>query len=214
VSVTPPLQKRSRRTMERIVSATIDLLEVHAPADVSVQDIVSAANSSVGSFYARFESKDDLLEYVRARMWEDAAGRWREAREARSWDDLELGPLVRGLVKLFDQVESLNVRARESLGGVGDDEAARAFHREIESGALDLLLERKSEIGHGHAEEAARFAVRLGLAAVRQPGTLGQSGQSDDVERLASALTAYLRGSHGYGGDADEGDVEFFDIWG
>ena len=36
---------------------------------LTVQDIVSRAGTSVGSFYARFSGKDDLFAYVEASVW-------------------------------------------------------------------------------------------------------------------------------------------------
>lgn len=208
-----PLQRRSRKTMERLVAATITLLEDRRPAEVSVQDIVSVAHSSVGSFYARFKSKEDLLEYVRTRMWMDAAERWRSARSARQWDDLELEALVRGLARLFDQVESLHLRARGALGGTAHDPAALAFNAEIEGGAVELLMEREGEIGHSDAATAAHFAVRLCLAAVRQQGMLDPDPEAHEkgLDELARAVTGYLKGSLS---PAPTGEVEFFDIWG
>jgi AcrR family transcriptional regulator len=208
-----PLQSRSRKTMERLIAATITLLEDHRPGEVSVQDIVTAANSSVGSFYARFKSKEDLLEYVRTRMWMDATERWRSARGARQWDDLDLATLVRGLIRLFDQVEGLHLRARGALGGTSSDPVALAFNREVEAGAVDLLMERGGEIGHPDAARAAHFAVRLCLAVVRQEGALdpGSEAHGADLDELAGAITGYLQGSVS---PAPDGEVEFFDIWG
>lgn len=207
-----PLQRRSRKTMERLIAATISLLEDRRPSEVSVQDIVAAANSSVGSFYARFKGKDDLLKYVRTQMWTDAAVRWRSARNGHEWDGLALDELIRGLVRLFDQVEGLHLRARGALGGTLSDPAALAFNREVEEGAVELLLERSEEIGHDDRAWAARFSVRLCLAAVRQVGTLSAdpADRSEDLDELARAVTGYLRGSVGVG---PVGDVEFFDIW-
>ena len=208
-----PLQRRSRKTMERLVAATIRLLEHRSPAEVSVQDIVSEAGSSVGSFYARFKSKDDLLEYVRTRMWTDAAERWRSARRARQWDELELEALVRGLVRLFDQVEGLNLRARGALGGTASDPAALAFHREVQEGAAELILERSREIGHADEAKATNFAVRLCLSAVRHEGmpAAGTEAHGEELDELARAITGYLNGSLSPG---PAGEVEFFDIWG
>jgi AcrR family transcriptional regulator len=207
--------------MERLVAATITLLEDRRPGEVSVQDIVTEANSSVGSFYARFKTKEDLLEFVRTRMWMDATDRWRSARNARKWDDLDLSALVRGLIRLFDQVEGLHLRARSALGGTETDPAALAFNREVEAGAVELLLDRSAEIGHMDTARAARFAVRLGLSAVRQgfAGTvhhqvepdLGSAAHEEDLDELARAIDGYLKGSVT---PLPDGDVEFFDIWG
>ena len=68
--VNRPQQARSQRTMNRILDAAADLLEEKAWQDLSIQEIVSAANSSVGSFYARFQDKDGLLQALDDRFFD------------------------------------------------------------------------------------------------------------------------------------------------
>ena len=62
--ITPPLQERSARTLERIVEATEDLLRTKSFELVTVRDIVRRAKCPIASFYARFKSKDDLLPHL------------------------------------------------------------------------------------------------------------------------------------------------------
>ena len=57
----PPQQSRSQRTLERIVAASLELLATQGPSGLTVQAVVDKADSSVGSFYARFKGKDDLF---------------------------------------------------------------------------------------------------------------------------------------------------------
>src|SRR5436853_2004980 len=57
-------QHRSRQTLEKIGLAVERLLAKRSFEDITVADIVREARCSVGSFYARFESKDDLLPYL------------------------------------------------------------------------------------------------------------------------------------------------------
>ena len=86
----PPLQTRSRRTLERIVAASMAILEEEGSAGLTVQAIVDRAESSVGSFYARFTGKDDLLTYLGERAWREASERWDEALATRDWSALGL----------------------------------------------------------------------------------------------------------------------------
>ena len=56
-----PLQARSRQSLERIYTATNQLLEDRSFDKVTVIEIAEASDVAVGSIYQRFGSKDDLL---------------------------------------------------------------------------------------------------------------------------------------------------------
>ena len=89
--VTPPLQERSARTLERIVEATEDLLRTKSFEQVTVRDIVRKAKCPIASFYARFKSKDDLLPHLYERY------------------NARVGPAVAAKVAAFD-VRKLDLR--------------------------------------------------------------------------------------------------------
>src|ERR1043165_4888181 len=92
--VNTPLQDRSRRTLDRILKAVEDLLVTHAFDDISVEDIVRRADSSVGSFYARFQSKDDLLPYLYERYDADLKPRMQARVAEVPWQSLSLRETV------------------------------------------------------------------------------------------------------------------------
>ena len=56
-----PQQARSRRTMQHIMAATIELLKQKTFDEISIQEIVDRAGCSVGAFYGRFIDKESLL---------------------------------------------------------------------------------------------------------------------------------------------------------
>jgi AcrR family transcriptional regulator len=58
---TPPIQARSQETLTRIVSATEELLKTKAFERITIREIVRKADCPIASFYARFNSKDELL---------------------------------------------------------------------------------------------------------------------------------------------------------
>lgn len=60
----PTRQARSRRTANRIVAAAVELLSDKGFEDLSVAEIARKAGVSVGGFYARFPSKQALLDYL------------------------------------------------------------------------------------------------------------------------------------------------------
>ena len=78
-SLREPKQLRSRRTLRRITEAALELIAETGVEGTTVHDIVERAGSSVGSFYARFGGKDDLLAYLDERIWETVELRWTEA---------------------------------------------------------------------------------------------------------------------------------------
>ena len=92
--VNPPKQSRSKRTLERLVGASLEILGREGPDALTVQAIVERAGSSVGSFYARFAGKEDLLDYLGERVWREAAARWDEALASRDLSGLDLRQLV------------------------------------------------------------------------------------------------------------------------
>ena len=56
-----PRQARSRRTMERLLAATISLIDAKGLAGVTIPAIAAAAGLSTGSVYRRFADKDTLI---------------------------------------------------------------------------------------------------------------------------------------------------------
>jgi AcrR family transcriptional regulator len=164
--VRAPLQERSRKTLERILAAGWMLLEEGGPDALTVQAITRRARTSVGSFYARFQGKDDLLSYMGEAALDQAIAGWTELKisleggesEADSGDGLRgtLEPAVRGLGELY-------------LSGVGRD---LAFMEGIE----DAAPTRRRRLEDRIAKELADFlpgdGLRTELAVRVLTGTL------------------------------------------
>jgi len=191
------------------VSAALELLEAEGPDGVTVQAVVAKARSSVGSFYARFRGKDDLLEYLSERVWDDALSRWTEAVESHAWSDMTLAQIIEGSVGLLFDVRRSRVdrlRHLDTMSGRGD--AYERFRGMLLESLESLLLEREAEMRHPEPQ----LAVRLGLSAVL--GVL-DSGPEAERDRLVSECTdlllAYLAGAAPERGSEP---VEFFDVWG
>jgi AcrR family transcriptional regulator len=227
--VNPPQQARSRRTLERIVRAALDLLDQEGPDGVTVQAVVARARSSVGSFYARFRGKEDLLEYLEERVWREAEQRWQERLKERDWAVLSLEELVRGAVRLLADARRSRASSLRALDrmGAGSGDGYASFRRYVLESLSDLLLERRDQIRHQDPE----LAVRLALAAIAGAVDSGDpsSGQPFDprvLEREGEELVVgYLTGSVPVGavqatteGEQEEADddedVDFFDVWG
>ena len=213
----PPRQTRSRRTLERIVAASLKILERDGPDGLTVQAIVEEAGSSVGSFYARFDGKDELLEYLGERGWREAAERWDQAMGSRDWGDVSLAGLVEGAVQLLDRARRSRATYLQALGQTlgGPDDAYGAFQRHVVDGMATLLLSRADEIDHPDPEVAVRLGLRAVLAVLEAP-LEGMGPKVDDERRMSEGvemLLSYLtRGEQSALGGG--GEVDFFDIWG
>jgi AcrR family transcriptional regulator len=218
----PPQQRRSRRTLDRIVRAALDLLAERGVEGTGVHDIVERAGSSVGSFYARFEGKEDLLLHLEETLWADAERRWSEAAAAGGWDELGLEALVHAVVGILLQAYRVGARQRRVLEGrrgrPGGSAQARRFHERLRADLRELLLAHAPRIGHPDPT----LAVDLGLAVV--VGAVREIQESDElrgalptldddalVAELARVYLGYL--GSGPAGPDEPPPVEFFEIW-
>jgi len=225
----PPRQARSRRTLERLVQAALELMGEKGVGGTSVQEIVDRAGSSVGSFYARFQGKQDLVDYLRVRVWDEALERWRAVRTQAPWDDLSTPEVIEASVRLIAQVEGIHPRARAVLGE--DSPAAVAFRSELHRDLAAILEAREPTLSHPDPAEAIRVLIRVVAAAARAhhaeapgvvstDGTLdragdGSAGRGDRATftaELVRMAQAYLTGDGPAATGAEE--VEFFDVWG
>ena len=213
-NLSPPQQSRSRRTLERLVRASLEILEKEGPGGLTVHAVVARAKSSVGSFYARFRGKDDLLDYLGEQVWQEALDRWNEALASRDWSALGLPQLIEGSVSLLVEAQrsrSMYLEALDRIAG-GRNDAYGEFQRHLLSGLETLILRRASEIDHPNPE----FAVRLGLRAVM--GVIDSEPQSTEdalppevlTRECAKLLSGYLLGAAPAG---EATDVDFFEIW-
>jgi len=216
--VNPPKQSRSRRTLERLVTSALEILEEQGADALTVQAIVGRAGSSVGSFYARFKGKDDLLDYVGERIWREGAERWDQALAGQDWSSMGLRAVAWGAASLLAQAGSTRatfLRALDRSPALRDD-AYRTFQEHVLAGMEELMLERSAEIVHPDPRVGVRLGLRAMLAVVQAhiEGADGRPLPADRVQTEAvTILLAYL-GNERRGADSSPENVDFFDIWG
>ena len=223
----PPKQARSRRTLDRIARAALGLMEEGGLENATVASIVSRAGTSVGSFYARFDGKEELIRYLQDRIWAEARDRWDSAMAAQTWGSRSLEGVVQGVVSLLLQSFRADYHQREILGRERrqDEEGARrvfAFHQHILSTITPHFLANRKEITHPDPEWAIRLGYRFAVGGIRELLELegavgvvdGASTAEGVVPELSRAWIAYL----GVGGVREDrsadGKVDFFDPWG
>ncbi len=212
----PPKQARSRRTLDRLLRATLELIDERGVEATGVHDIVERAGSSVGSFYARFESKEDLLLYLEGQLWADAEARWASALDERDWAALSLDELAGAIVRVLLEAYRVDARQRRVLdarhGGPAPDGPAARFRARLRADLGALLLAHRDRITHDDPEAAVDFALGVLVGAIREAR---ESPEPPPDERLTTELARMMRAYLGQspdGGDAT-GGVEFFEIW-
>jgi AcrR family transcriptional regulator len=208
-SLNQPKQGRSRRTLDRLVAAGLSLLEEGGPDAVTVKAVVARARSSVGSFYARFEGKDDLLAYLREQVRQSAEAEWSETVGREAWEASLAGIAAQAVALLFDLRPGYEQRIRTADRLVTDGE-----DDELRRKALDQLaarfLERREEITHPNPELAVRIALSAVLGIGEHAPPWGQVETDALRTECVQLLLGYLSGRP----HEDAGPVEFFDVWG
>lgn len=227
----PPKQARSRATLRRISAAAMEILAEGGTERLTVEAVVKRAGVSVGSFYARFSGKDELIRYVRAWAWSEARQKWDAALEARIWARLPLSSVIEGVVGLLLATYREDRFRRGALGREmgGDPETAAqilAFHRHILATVTPILLARGKEALPREPKEAIRFGYRCVTGAIRELLELAEaealSGaesepilqDADFSQQLSLLWLRYLIGGASEPQELPGGEVDFFDPWG
>jgi AcrR family transcriptional regulator len=160
--------------MERIALAVEELLKEKPFEEISIQEIARKSGRPVGSFYARFGSKDALLPYLYER-YDETLGDHFDARLARiDWAALDFektaAQVVDVLLALYDErrwlLRALVLFARLRPEALPAGVAGRRSR--VYEPVTRLLLHHRARIRHADPEAAARFAVFLISSTARE----------------------------------------------
>lgn len=199
-----PKQGRSQRTLEQLLDATEQLLASRRFADLSIKDITTAAGCSVGTFYTRFETKDDVLRALYSR-YADASRRtlavW---SDPASWEGVPLEAIVTGLVRFIvaDYRARTGVRRAFDEAMLRDDRLFAMMENLTEDtidGLARLLDARPDEHRVGPGAPAAAFVHRLVFGALDQDVRFDTFPGGWDLDeeamtaQLSRAVCAWLR---------------------
>lgn len=204
--VKKPRQARSAATLERLLNSTEQLLKTRKFAEITVNDIIDGAASSVGAFYKRFTSKDDVLPYLLERL---------QARQLASieafvadpqWQGVGLADRVRVFTDILSKsylgsrglIRALVTRQFSDRSELPDDEIRKA--REIVDLIAGWLRECADEVNHESPEEAIRVGMFIAVTSLQvgilfQPSTKRFSNKVL-VDEVTRALLAYLGTNH------------------
>ncbi len=203
-SVARPKQARSEQTLNRLLDAAETLIVERGVGALSIPEIVQAAGSSVGGFYARFKGKDELLRALEERFVGRLEAELMAVTEPSVWADKPAREIVDGFVRALvaSYRKNRNLIQAFVLSAAADHEMWREGRRLRQRMSLQvatLLGGRASEIAHPNPAVALDTALFMVLGVLQQMVIFGEiraggSVLDDDQIRaeLVRGVTAYL----------------------
>ena len=201
----PPTQERSKETMERFAVAAEDLLQDRPFEEISIQDIVRRAERPIGSFYARFKSKDALVPHLYGRYHEGLEGVFATKLARHDWPALGFVPTLTAIVDIlisaYDErrwlIRAMALFTRLRPDALPGDVIPR--RKKLYEGLVDIVLRHAESIRHEDKAGAVRFGLFLVESAMREKLLFGQAPHAKATPMSKQSLRAELvRAFHGY----------------
>jgi AcrR family transcriptional regulator len=192
-----PKQPRSQARLARILDAAERVIADKGFEQATVAQIMAEAKSSVGLFYQRFKTKDDLLRCLLARFTEEAIALTDQTLDPHSWTSRTAEDIVAEVIPVLVEL----YRARRGLlrafllkASVDPDfhQQAHIAEQHVAQRLEELLLSRKRELRHPDPAAAVRIAyqmLRSTLNVLTLFVTPRRSGYQLDNAALADQLT-------------------------
>lgn len=200
-----PQQARSQATMNRMLDAAEELLESRSWQELTIQDVVSVAGTSVGAFYGRFKDKEGLLHALDERYFEYFIDLIETAVSSSDWDALSLGETIGVIAQLTVTLHSRRqgvMRALILQARLVNDPRFRTREARLRTYTpklLALVLAHREEIAHPDPEAAVRFGFLQMFYSAREmmiwphlTATMPYQGEAL-AHALAHAFLCYLR---------------------
>lgn len=196
-STLPARQTRSRRTHEQLLAATIAVLDRHGLEGATIPRIAARARLTPGAVYRRFPDKDALLREAWLRVLRENARHGATLLAPESWHHAPLAAVVRQIVTTTLEGHARHRELLRALMIYTLERADSAFRREsadLQEAAFrtvtQVLLARRSEIGHPDPESAVPFALLMVGVAAR--GVLTMPRDAKQLSRLVPGAEARL----------------------
>lgn len=205
--VNPPKQDRGRETQERILKAFKRLLKKNPFDSISVRQLVQEANTSIGSFYARFRDKDALLPVLYGEYESRLEGQLERLREdvthADTLDEVA-EHTVEHIIGIVGESPNLSRALYQyATRAPKTREAKELAKRRVDQYAflMDALLAFKEEMTHPDPPRAVELAFYFVVLTCRNrihyplaPQTRTLKISIDELRsEMINLLTGYLR---------------------
>ncbi len=157
-------QSRSRKTQESLLESAATLLAEKGVEATSVADVAAGAGCSVGALYHHFRDKKTLLYAVFQRMEEEVRATTRAAVDPARWEGASVGDILRAYLEFSQEVARERPTFKLAGLAIARHEAAlrdhlAEFRIELAERLTELLLARRSEIGHPDPPLAVAFVL-------------------------------------------------------
>lgn len=202
--VRTPRQQRSRDSLERVITAGIDVLAAEGWEGFTIARVAAAADASVGLIYGRFHNKDALFEAIHDRFMSQVVALHAERFDVASWRSLPTEDVIRlGVdamaagfaynatvlrVSMLRSAVDTTIKAR---GSRAIDDLAGRFEA--------ALLERRGDFAHAQPELGVAVCFRLVFATLSRRIMFGPLSEGsaepewdDLVRELGSACVGLL----------------------
>ena len=203
----PAKQSRSHATQVRILEATANLLRRESFDEITIRRIVDDAQSSIGSFYARFRDKQALLPILYAKYEHELDQRVQLLRKGVAEGET-LDHVANLIAKHFVETYGANPNLSRALfeyatrASESDNSKRHAAKRvQLYGFLVDALCRFKGQVTHPDPRRAAELGLyfltvscrnRLFYPQFPQTRTLNIKKTELRIE-LARLLTGYLR---------------------
>jgi len=207
LAVNPPKQGRSQRTLDRILTATRELLFEKEFSEISVAEIVRRSESSLGAFYARFASKEALLPALYEAYSKGLENEETVWSDPATWGEPDLTRRIEKFVRFVIRdyratrpfMRPLALYARQHPNDISAE--SRRLSAEKHRASCAFLLDCRAQIGHPDPATATEFIAYIVPAVGRDRVLFGDAPHSSSVqiedEHLAEELIrmsiAYLQ---------------------
>lgn len=199
--VRPPLQERTRRSLEQMLDAAERLVAEKGFDQTGIAEIAAAAGASVGGFYRRFRDKQGLLQALHARFCDEARATADAALDPARWTGAATDAVVHEFIAFLLQIyrERAGLFRAYLAAGLSDAtvrERTVALRAYLHDRLRALLATRRDDLTHPDPDLGAAMALDLVLGALSQavqlaPDELGLDDPRLDRE-LSRAFLAYL----------------------
>lgn len=193
-----PLQARSVDTLRRLLEATERLLAERPFEEITLHEILGASGVSIGSFYARFHSKEDLLPHLYTAYSEDLRVRMAADTDPARWRGLALRERIRILVTMAVRAYRARRGLLRAVALLARSRPAAVVHSALRErddqyrAAAALLLECRTEIRHPAPDLAVQTGIFFVLAACRDKILFAEAPHPASVKLTDAQLAAEL----------------------
>jgi TetR/AcrR family transcriptional regulator, transcriptional repressor for nem operon len=186
-------QEQAQKNRQRIVECAARLFREFGVDNVSVAEVMSAADMTIGGFYKHFESKDALVEEVFSLTFEQSSATWRQVSE-RKYDDpgLRSAAIVDYYLKKkgADQACPMIAFAPHVTAEATDESSRESYKSGTEalySQFLDHVARSRAAMNRASSDQEAKvlFAAMIGARLLAQ-----SVGDAEWIRSLKSAVKA------------------------